>query len=201
MNWLSSIGTSIPRLISAGGKIVAIKIAFIGAIGVVVLTTGFYYSSHKGSVGQGKATSPAVASFDKGLGSPVGQQSLNLSSPQATVTSFTKAAATGNAGLARACFSPQGVDYDDIWEVLTAAPSSRVYPMRELLESVDADKPMPIISQEPKVNGLGVAWRVTFKKPFTIQEGGSEQTFQPGDTFVLDGSLVKEGENWLFYGM
>lgn len=193
----------------------AFKIAVItGAIGVAVLTTGYYYSSHKGSAGQGESMSLAAAGSSQRLGSAAGMQSVgreassavpqespDLGSPQATVTSFTRAAATGNAELARACFSPQGVDYDDIWEVLTASPSSSVYPMRLLLEAVDENQPAPIISQEIKVNVVEVAWRVTFKKPFTIQEGGSQHTFQRGDTFVLDGSLVREGEDWLFYGM
>jgi len=215
ISWLSRIGTSMPGMISAGGKVMVTKIVFIAAaIGVAIFATGFVYSSHQGNAGQGENMSLVAADVSqrpgsaggmqsavREAGSDVPQESPDLSSPQATVTSFTRAAATGNAELARACFSPQGWDYDDIWEVLTASPSSSMYPMRQLFEAVDENQPAPIISQESKGNVLEVAWRVTFKEPFTIQEGGSQQTFQRGDTFVLDGSLVQEGDDWLFYGM
>jgi RNA polymerase sigma-70 factor (ECF subfamily) len=215
MSWLSRIGASIPGIVSAGGKMMVTKIAFVTAIiGVAILTAGFYYSSHQGNAEHGESVSQVadgtsqrpgsavgMQSAGRGSSSAVPQESPDLSSPEATVTSFTRAAATGNAELARACFSQQGWDYDDIWEVLTASPSSPVYPMRQLLEAVDENQPATIISQESTGNALEVAWRVTFKEPFTIQEKGSQQTFQRGDTFVLDGSLVREGDDWLFYGL
>ena len=59
---------------------------------------------------------------------------LNLSTPEATVIGFTKAAAQGDAELAQRYFLPGGVDYQDIRETLTAQPGTPRYGARVMLE-------------------------------------------------------------------
>ena len=118
---------------------------------------------------------------------------VNLSTPESTVISFTKAAATGNAELAQSCFLPGGEDYEDMKEVLTAEPSSGDYPMRVAMEAIDEKEPIIIVSKKETPYGLKVVWQVTFKKGFTI-EG---HTIHPGDTYDFDATLKKSGDHWL----
>jgi hypothetical protein len=118
----------------------------------------------------------------------------DLSSPEATVISFTKAAARGEVDRAQACFLPGGVDYKDIRKVLEAKPGTRSFEMRQMLESLDLKAPMPIVSKSESQYGTKVVWRVTFKKAFKPAKG---PTFKPGATYDLDATLKKSGQVWL----
>lgn len=124
---------------------------------------------------------------------------LDLSTPEATVRSFTKAAATGNVGLAQACFLPGGVDYEDIREVLTADPSQvSKHGFRMAMRAIDPDGPITVISRKStSEDEISITWRVTLKSAVSFTEGGKEVTFKPGDTFDFDASLKKVGDRWL----
>lgn len=128
----------------------------------------------------------------------LGTGGLDLSSPDATVISFTKAAARGDVDTAQACFLPEGIDYHDVRRVLTAEPSSPDYPGKLMFEAIDPDALMPIISMEETENGLEIVWRVTFKRD--VQAEG-QTVIKAGDTFDFDGTLKKSGEKWLFYSL
>jgi len=119
---------------------------------------------------------------------------LDLSSPEATVVSFTKAAALGQVKQAQACFLPGGVDYHDTRKVLTAIPGSPRYQMKQMLLSIDADAPMPIIASETTSDGTKVVWRVTFRRRFETKKG---LTFEPGATYDFDAMLKQSGTKWL----
>lgn len=121
------------------------------------------------------------------------EHAVDLSSPEATVVGFTRAAAAGNAKLAQAHFLPGGVDYEDVLEVLTAAPSSPSYPGRLMFESVDPQAPITVLSQEETEYGLAVVWRATFAKGFEI-EG---HKIEPGATYDFDATLRKTRKGWL----
>ncbi len=121
----------------------------------------------------------------------------DLSTPEATVVSFTKAAARGDADAALACCLPGGLDYGDVKKALASAPDDD---FRRLLESVDPEAPMPIVSQKTEGEKLAVVWRVTFKRDFRTQEGGG-LTFKTGSTYDLDASLQKSGDDWLIDGI
>ena len=127
-----------------------------------------------------------------------GPAGLDLSSPDATVISFTKAAARGDVDAAQACFLPEGIDYDDVRRVLTAEPSSLEYPGRLMFEAIDPDALMPVISMEETEQGLMIVWRVTFKRD--VQAEG-QTVVKAGDTFDFDGTLRKSGDKWLFYSL
>ncbi|MHC4416346.1 MAG: nuclear transport factor 2 family protein [Planctomycetota bacterium] len=118
---------------------------------------------------------------------------LDLSSPRATVVGFTNAAASGRADLAQAYFLPDAVDYDDIKEVLTAAPGSPRHPARVMLESIDPQTPIEIVSEEQTPNGLKVVWQVTFRRDFEIQG----QSIAAGSTYNLDATLRQSGDQWM----
>jgi beta-lactamase regulating signal transducer with metallopeptidase domain len=117
----------------------------------------------------------------------------DLTSPESVVVGFTKAAALGNAKLARAYFLPEGEDYDDIWKTLTAEPGQSEYAGRIMMQAVDPGAPMPILSKEGPDDRLKVIWRVTFAKGFEI-EG---KTFQTGSTYDFDATLRKTDKGWL----
>jgi hypothetical protein len=126
---------------------------------------------------------------------------LDLSSPEATVRSFTKAMVSGDAESVLACFLPGGTDYEDIQKILHAKPDDPAqqdqYRMRLWLQSFDPDTQMPVISVQETEHGTEVAWQVTFKKDVTM----AGQTFRTGETFNLDATLRKSGDSWLIDGI
>lgn len=124
-------------------------------------------------------------------------QSLDLSTPEATVRSFTRMIVSGDKKSVLACFVVGGTDYEDIQEILEPDPDSRTYQsklmMKEWMMSFDGDAEMPIIHKEETSNGTKVVWEVTFKKDFTMKG----HTFSTGDTMELDATLKKSGDDWL----
>ncbi len=118
---------------------------------------------------------------------------VDKSSPEATVISFTKAAATGNVEDALACMLPGGVDYEDVKDILNAKPSSRKFFIKKMWESIDIDKPIRILGKTLIDDDAEVGWQCYFKEEFTM-EG---RTFKRGDTFELDAGLKKHGQYWL----
>jgi RNA polymerase sigma-70 factor (ECF subfamily) len=125
---------------------------------------------------------------------------LDVSTPEATVRSFTKAIISGNAESVMACLLPGGTDYEDMQEILNADPDDLgqrgEYEMRLWLQSLDPDGEMPIIETTEAEGAIGVTWQVTFKKDVTVSEGGGH-TFRAGDTYNLDATLRKSGDSWL----
>jgi beta-lactamase regulating signal transducer with metallopeptidase domain/HEAT repeat protein len=119
---------------------------------------------------------------------------VDLSSVEATVISFTKAAAVGDVDLALACFASDSHDYEDMKTILTGEATN---PFRMLLESIDTEKPITIVEKDEKDGRCSVVWKVTFKRDVTI-EG---QTFRAGDTFDLDGNLKEVEGRWLIEGI
>ena len=126
---------------------------------------------------------------------------LDLSSPEATVRSFTKAMVSGNAESVMACMLPGAVDYEDMQEVLDADPDDPAqrdeYEMRLWLQALDPDAEMPIISLEETERGTSVTWQVTFKQDCTLQG----RTFRAGDTYNLDATVRPSGDFWLIDGL
>jgi len=122
---------------------------------------------------------------------------LDLSSPEATVRSFSKAIASGDAESVMACFLPGGVDYEDIQEMLYADPDDPEqqdeYQMKLVFLSLDPDAEMPMVSVEETEHATSVVWQVTFKKDLPM-EG---HTFRAGDTWELDATLRQSGDSWL----
>lgn len=129
---------------------------------------------------------------------------LDLSTPEATVRSFTKAIASGNAESVMACFLPGGTDFGDMQEILNADPADpkqrSEYEMKLWLQSLDPDAEMPIIETTEEGDAMGVTWQVTFKKDVTVRAGGG-QTFRAGDTYNLDARLRRSGDSWLIDGL
>lgn len=118
---------------------------------------------------------------------------VDRSGPEATVRSWTKAVATGNVQDALACMLPGGADYEDVKKILNAKPSSPMFFMRKMWESIDIDKPARILGKTLIEDEATIGWEFYFKEEFTI-EG---RTFKPGDGFEFDATLKKHGDYWL----
>ena len=121
------------------------------------------------------------------------QDKLDLSSPEGTVKSFTRMFVEGDVDSVLACFLPGGTDYEDIEEVLAAAPDDSEYGFKLLFQSLDPDAEMPIVEMEETLTGTNVVWLVTFKRDFSIQ--GTD--FPAGSQMNLDATLVEHEGKWL----
>ncbi|KPK83437.1 MAG: hypothetical protein AMJ81_08295 [Phycisphaerae bacterium SM23_33] len=124
-------------------------------------------------------------------------ESVDLSTPEAAVTSWTKAVATGKKGRALACMLPGGVDYDDVERILSADPSSRAYFIKQMWEAIDPGKPVRILRREQGGGRVTITWQVRFKREVSIRG----RTFKSGDTFELDATLKQRGGDWLIDGI
>ena len=123
------------------------------------------------------------------------------SSPEATVISWTKAAATGNVKDALACMLPGGTEYDGVCTVLNAEPSSGKYPVKKMLQSIDIENPIILVRQLTG-DKASIGWECYVKedvipiivkncrKNFTLYKMG-----KPG--FLLSGLLPKFKRNVL----
>ncbi|GAF98320.1 unnamed protein product, partial [marine sediment metagenome] len=86
----------------------------------------------------------------------------------------------------------------DIHEILTAQPSSSAkYQFRQLLEAVDPNIPIKIVSQQEKDDYMKVVWLLTFKR--TVKFGGDakKMVFEPGSTLEFDATLKRTEQGWL----
>jgi HEAT repeat protein len=119
---------------------------------------------------------------------------LDLSTPEATVISFTRAAVAGEIELALACFSPGSHDYGDVKELLTS-PARNF--LKTLFEAVDPNAPIDAYKKKQEGDWCEVNWRMKLKKGFTV-EG---KTFKAGETFDLDGNVKKVEDRWLIVGI
>lgn len=118
---------------------------------------------------------------------------VDRSSPEATVRSWTKTVATGNVKDALACMLPGGVDYEDVKEILNAEPSSGEFFFKKMWQSIDAEKPIRILGKQLIEDETSIGWEFYFKEDFTIKG----RSFKHGDAFEFDASLKKRGDYWL----
>jgi hypothetical protein len=117
----------------------------------------------------------------------------NLSTPESTIIGFTKAAAEGHAKLAQSYFLPGGIDYQDVWETLTAKPGTPRYSGRVMMEAVDPSRPMTVKSKKETEHGLKVVWQVTFRRGFEVDG----KKVEAGTQYDLDATLKKTEKGWL----
>ncbi|MHC4587214.1 MAG: hypothetical protein ACYS3N_21995, partial [Planctomycetota bacterium] len=120
-------------------------------------------------------------------------KSVDRSTPEATVRSWTKAIATGNIKDALACMLPGGVDYGDVKEILNAKPSSRKFFIKKIWQSIDTEKPIRILGKQLIEDRASIGWEFYIKEDFTI-EG---RTVKRGKSFEYDAGLKKHGDYWL----
>lgn len=116
------------------------------------------------------------------------EDTVDLATPRATVTSFTRFVGKGDWKKVIDCFLPGGVDYQDTIEIANATPENRhAYKIRTYLEAIDPDKPAEVVSTTELPDGqMKVVWKVTLKAGIVINGG---QAYSPGDTMEYDATL------------
>jgi hypothetical protein len=67
--------------------------------------------------------------------------------------------------------------------------------MKLVFESIGP--PVEVVGTAEEANGLSVTWLSTVKEEFSI----GSMTFQPGDMFELDATLVQIGADWKIAGI
>jgi hypothetical protein len=123
---------------------------------------------------------------------------IDLSSPEATVTSFARLLAAGDLDRMAECFVPGADDLEDLLEILDS-PDPRLEEARRPLQSIGP--PIEVTGIVEEENGLGVTWTFTVNEAFTIREGRTEMVWEQGDTFEMDARLVSVGDKWLIAGI
>ncbi|MCU0916467.1 MAG: hypothetical protein MUC88_18165 [Planctomycetes bacterium] len=127
---------------------------------------------------------------------------LDLSSPETTVRSFTRAWVSGDPESILACWLPTAGDYEDVRRAACADPNDpgqkQYAEGKRWFQSLDPDAEMPIVSTEQTADGgTKVVWRVTLKKDATA----GNQTFRAGDTHDIEVTLRRAGDSWLIDNM
>ncbi len=128
-----------------------------------------------------------------------GDFEIDLSTPEGTVRSFTKALILGDAESVLSCWFTTAADLPIIQQGLNAGPDDpqEMYEGRLWIESLDPDAEMPIIRTRDVDGGVQLTWRVTLKKEVTM----AGHTYQPGDTEELTGTVRQSGDSWLLDDM
>jgi RNA polymerase sigma factor (sigma-70 family) len=125
---------------------------------------------------------------------------IDLSSPEATITSFAKLLAAGDLDRMAECFTEGAEDLGDLREIMESG-HPRFEEMKRCLQSIGPPIEVTGIVPEEDGNGLAVTWEFTVNKAFTIREGGTEMVWEAGDTFEMDAQLVNVGGKWLIAGI
>jgi hypothetical protein len=123
--------------------------------------------------------------------------SVDRSTPEATVRSWTKAVATGNVEDAMACMLPGGVDYEDLGRILKSKPSDKIYFFKKIWLAIDTEKPIKILGKTVIEDEVSIGWKFYLKEDMTI-EG---KTFKQNEGIEFDATLKKHGDYWLIDGI
>jgi len=124
-----------------------------------------------------------------------GKQALDLTTPKATVTSFSRVVGMGDWAKAVDCFLPGGVDFDDVREIADAREGSRAYKIKRILEAIDPDEPAEVTSVQEQADGrVKVVWKVTLKEGVEVDG----RAIAAGETMEYDATLAKTNDGrWL----
>ncbi|RKY06253.1 MAG: hypothetical protein DRP66_09180, partial [Planctomycetota bacterium] len=120
---------------------------------------------------------------------------LNFSSPKQTVTSFVRVLSGRDMNQISKCFVEGAPDLEDLRRIMEDPQSEGDLQMKLILESIGS--PVEVVSSAEEANGLGVTWLSTVKREFSV----GSTTYQPGDKFELDATLVQIENKWKIAGI
>lgn len=134
-----------------------------------------------------------------GLGGGMGMGALNIrfDTPGNTVTAFVTLLEMGYPNQLSQCFVEGAEDAIQLQELLENPKNQGEIEFKQCLESLGS--PVDITRQVQGSSGLEVTWLCTVNKPFTMN--GGSMSFQPGDKFELDATLVQVGSEWKMSGI
>jgi RNA polymerase sigma-70 factor (ECF subfamily) len=121
--------------------------------------------------------------------------STNLSTPQATATTFARALSSGSFAQIAACFAPGADDLEDLRKIMQNPQTQAEKQMKQCFESIGP--PAEIIDSNEEANGLSVNIQFTVNESFSV----GQKTFEPGDSFELDMRLVQLNNQWRIAGI
>ncbi len=142
----------------------------------------------------------AVEDTAKGFGGGMmGAYGVNISfnTPNETVTSFVSLLENGQIEQLSQCFVEGAEDATQLQEMLQNPKNPGELEFNQCLKSIGS--PVDITRQVEGSKGLEVTWLCTVKKPFAMGKGS--MSFQPGDKFELDATLVQVGNEWKMSGI
>jgi hypothetical protein len=138
------------------------------------------------------------AGIDVGFGGMgMGAVGVRFDTPNDTVTSFVTLLEMGQFHQLSQCFVEGAQDAIQLQELLENPKDQGEIEFKQCLESIG--KPVDITRQTAGSTGLEVTWLCTVNKPFTMN--GGSKSFQPGDKFELDATLVQIGGEWKMSGI
>ncbi|HUW81205.1 MAG TPA: M56 family metallopeptidase [Phycisphaerae bacterium] len=132
--------------------------------------------------------------YPRGLTAERRSKELDLSTSAATAKALTQAVAQGDVAGALACFAADSHDLEDLRAILEGPKNN---PMRQVFDAIDPTAAITITKQDVSDGRCEIAWQVTLKRAVTIKG----TTLAKGEAFVLDGTLKKAGDSWLFVGL
>jgi RNA polymerase sigma factor (sigma-70 family) len=139
----------------------------------------------------------AATGFGGGMMGGYGSK-ISFNAPNETVTSFVSLLETGQIEQLSQCFVDGAEDAVQLQQILQNPKNQGELEFNQCLKSIGS--PVDVTKQVEGSKGLEVTWLCTVKKPFTM--GGERgQSFQPGDRYKLDATLVQVGSEWKMSGI
>jgi hypothetical protein len=120
---------------------------------------------------------------------------LNFSSPERTVSSFIRVLSGRDINQISKCFVEGAHDVENLRRIMEDPQDAEDLETKVMLESIGP--PVEVVSTVEEANGLSVKWLSTVKREFSIDS----MTYQPGEKFELDATLVQIGTDWKIAGI
>jgi hypothetical protein len=130
-----------------------------------------------------------------GMGRFGGMFVARFDTPEETVSSFVQVLSMRNMNQISKCFVEGAPDVENLRRVLEDPQDAEDLETKVMLESIGS--PVEVVSIAEGANGLSVTWLSTVKREFFIDS----MTYQPGDKFELDATLVQIESEWKIAGM
>jgi hypothetical protein len=129
------------------------------------------------------------------MGGLAGAFVARFDTPAATVSSFVQILSMGDINQISKCFVEGAHDVENLRRIMEDPQDAEDLETKVMLESIGP--PVEVVSEVEEANSMGVTWLSTVKREFSI----GSMTYQPGDKFELDATLVQIGSEWKIAGI
>jgi len=121
------------------------------------------------------------------------KSAIDLSTPEATITSLVKAVYEGNLETAKACISKDGADYEEFVEMLATESN---HPFQAMIKAMDVSVPVEVTSKSIEDGRCKLEWYFTLGRVYyflrTKAEKGTHQRFGSYLELVGDKWLIRD---------
>jgi RNA polymerase sigma-70 factor (ECF subfamily) len=94
---------------------------------------------------------------------------FDLSTPNATSTTFIKMLVASDIESVMACMLPGGTHYNRVEKFMLMQPGDFNYDQKLCLQALDPDAEMSVLEENDTPDGVEIVWRVTFKTDFNMR--------------------------------